>query len=329
MTPSTPVPRGMSDEYRPSHQPVMLREAIDGLAVHPGGCYVDATTGLGGHSAAIIEAALPEGRLLSIDRDPNAIIVATERLSPFGDAVVLARGEFADIAEIAAEHGFEDLDGILFDIGVSSLQLEQPGRGFSFQRDEPLDMRMDPDAETSAADLVNRSEEQALASIIYQYGEERRSRRIARSIVERRPIRTTRELVDAIEAAVGRGRARDIHPATLTFQALRIAVNEELQQLDVALEAARQLLRAPGGRLVVISFHSLEDRRVKEFFRLHAKDCICPPRQPVCTCDHHATLREVTRRPLRASLDEVHANPRARSARLRVAERLAPEGEAA
>ncbi|MQC18379.1 MAG: 16S rRNA (cytosine(1402)-N(4))-methyltransferase RsmH [Chloroflexi bacterium] len=336
MTPSTPTPRGDSptggrdaDEYRPRHDPVMLREALEGLAVHPGGRYVDGTAGLGGHSAAIIEAALPDGRLLSIDRDPNAIVVASERLSAYGDAVVIARGEFADIAEIAAEHGFADIDGILFDIGLSSLQLEQPGRGFSFQRDEPLDMRMDPDGETSAADLVNRTDEQALASIIYEYGEEKRSRRIARAIVERRPIRTTRELVAAVEAAVGRGRARDIHPATLTFQALRIAVNEELDQLDAALEAARDLLRAPGGRLVVISFHSLEDRRVKEFFRLHAKDCICPPRQPVCTCDHRATLREVTRRPLRASVDEVNANPRARSARLRVAERLAPVGEAA
>lgn len=336
MTPSTPTPRGASpagghdaDEYRPRHDPVLLREALQGLAVHPGGRYVDATAGLGGHSAAIIEAALPEGRLLSIDRDPNAIVVASERLSPYGDAVVIARGEFADIAEIAEEHGFSDVDGILFDIGVSSLQLEQPGRGFSFQRDEPLDMRMDPDGETSAADLVNRTDEQALASIIYEYGEEKRSRRIARAIVERRPIRTTRELVAAVEAAVGRGRSRDIHPATLTFQALRIAVNEELDQLDAALETARELLRAPGGRLVVISFHSLEDRRVKEFFRLHAKDCICPPRQPVCTCDHRATLREVTRRPLRASVDEVNANPRARSARLRVAERLAPVGEAA
>jgi len=307
----------------------MLREALEGLAVHPGGRFIDATAGLGGHSAAIIEAALPQGRLLSIDRDPNAIVVASQRLGAYGDAVVFARGEFADIGEIAADRGFTDVDGVLFDIGVSSLQLEQPGRGFSFQRDEPLDMRMDPDAETSAADLVNRTDEQALASIIYEYGEERRSRRIARAIVERRPIRTTRELVAAIEAAVGRGRARDIHPATLTFQALRIAVNDELQQLDLALEAARELLRAPGGRLVVISFHSLEDRRVKEFFRLHARDCICPSRQPICTCDHRATLREVTRRPLRASLDEVNANPRARSARLRVAERLAPVGEAA
>ncbi len=336
MTPPTPTPWGTprsdADEYRPRHEPVMLREALEGLAVHPGGRFIDATAGLGGHSAAIIEAALPQGRLLSIDRDPNAILVASQRLGAYGDAVVLARGEFADIGTIAADHGFahaDGVDGILFDIGVSSLQLEQPGRGFSFQRDEPLDMRMDPDAETTAADLVNRTDEQSLASIIYEYGEEKRSRRIARAIVGRRPIRTTRELVAAIEAAVGRGRARDIHPATLTFQALRIAVNEELQQLDVALEAARQLLRNPGGRLVVISFHSLEDRRVKEFFRLHAKDCICPPRQPVCTCDHRATLREITRRPLRASLDEVTANPRARSARLRVAERLATVGEAA
>lgn len=300
----------------------MLREALDGLDVRPGGVYVDATAGLGGHSAAIAEAAGPEGRLLAVDRDPNAVLAASERLGPFGDVPVVARGAFADLAEIAEAHGFEAVDGVLFDLGVSSLQLEQPGRGFSFQRDEPLDMRMDPDAPASAADLVNRTDERELASIIYEYGEERRSRRIARAIVERRPIRTTRELVAAIEAAVGRGRARDIHPATLTFQALRIAVNEELQQLEVALEAARRLLRVPGGRLVVISFHSLEDRRVKEFFRLHAKDCVCPPQQPVCTCDHRATLREVTRRPLRPSLDEVNANPRSRSARLRVAERI-------
>ena len=323
--PRTPPLSGTTEGYRPRHEPVMLREAMDGLAVHSGGRYIDATAGLGGHSAAIIQAALPGGRLLAIDRDPNAILVATERLNAYGDAVVVARGEFADVEEIAQEHGFTEVDGVLFDVGVSSLQLEQPGRGFSFQRDEPLDMRMDPDGETTAADLVNRSSEQDLASIIYEYGEERRSRRIARAIVERRPIRTTRELVSAIEAAVGRGRARDIHPATLTFQALRIAVNEELHQLDVALEAARQLLKAPGGRLVVISFHSLEDRRVKEFFRLHARDCICPPQQPVCTCDHRATLREVTRRPLRPTLDEVNANPRARSARLRVAERIVSE----
>ena len=318
--------------FTPRHEPVMLREALEGLDVRPGGTYVDATAGLGGHSAAIAEAATRDGapgRLLSIDRDPEAVALTRQRLAPFGDGATVVHSPFADLGEVCEAHGFADIDGILFDVGVSSMQLDQPGRGFSFQRDETLDMRMDPGRERSAADIVNGATETELATIIYEYGEEHRSRRIARAIAERRPIRTTAELVAAIEAAVGRGRARDIHPATLTFQALRIAVNAELEQLDEALEAARSLLRVPGGRLVVISFHSLEDRLVKTFFRLHARDCICPPRQPVCTCDHRATLREVTRRPLRPSPDEVSRNPRARSARLRVAERIVSTGEAA
>ncbi|MCK9485771.1 MAG: 16S rRNA (cytosine(1402)-N(4))-methyltransferase RsmH [Dehalococcoidia bacterium] len=314
--------------YAPRHEPVMLREAMDGLAVRPGGRYVDGTAGLGGHSAAIIAAALPGGRLLSLDRDPAAVEHTRTRLAEHGDAVLVLHGEFEDIAEICEEHGFRPVDGVLLDVGVSSMQLDAPGRGFSFQRDEPLDMRMDPGDETTASDIVNKYDERALAGLIYEYGEEPRSRRIARAIVERRPIRTTQELAAAVEAAVGRrsdarrhrGRS-PIHPATLTFQALRIAVNRELEQLDAALEGARSLLAA-GGRLVVISFHSLEDRRVKDFIRLHARDCICPPRQPVCTCDHRATLREVTRRPLRPSDAEVARNPRARSARLRVAEAL-------
>lgn len=331
--PTGPDPEsGAAEAYTPRHEPVMLREAIDGLAIRPGGRYVDATAGLGGHATAIAAAATRDGangHLLAIDRDPSAVAFTRTRLAPFGDAVTVAHAAFAEIADVWAEHGFDEVDGILFDLGVSSLQFDQPGRGFSFQRDEPLDMRMNPEEGQSAADIVNQSTEAELATLIFEYGEERRSRRIARAIIERRPIQTTRELVAAIEAAVGRGRARDIHPATLTFQALRIAVNAELDQLDEALEAARALLRAPGGRLVVISFHSLEDRRVKTFFRLHARDCICPPRQPVCTCDHRATLREVTRRPLRPSADEVARNPRARSARLRVAERIATSGEAA
>lgn len=314
--------------YSPRHEPVMLAEALEGLAVRPGGRYVDATAGLGGHAAAIVERAMPGGRLLAIDRDPAAVATTTERLAPFRDAAIVVRGEFADVAAICTAHGFTAVDGILFDLGVSSMQLDAPGRGFSFQRDEPLDMRMDPESGPTAADLVNSYDERRLAALIYEYGEEPRSRRIARAIVQRRPLRTTGELVSAIEQAVGQrtrggrgGQGRGaIHPATLTFQALRIAVNRELEQLDAALAAAHGLLAGAGARLVVISFHSLEDRRVKEFFRLHAKDCICPPRQPVCTCDHRATLREVTRRPLRPSEAEVARNPRARSARLRVAE---------
>jgi 16S rRNA (cytosine1402-N4)-methyltransferase len=303
----------------------MLREAIEGLAIRPGGRYVDATAGLGGHSEAIVRAALPGGHLLSIDRDPAAVASTAARLAEYGDAVLVVHGAFEDIAEICAEHGYAPVDGILFDLGLSSMQLDAPGRGFSFQRDEPLDMRMDPTEDLTAADIVNRFEERELAALIYEFGEERRSRRIARAIVARRPLRTTGDLVSAVEQAVGRrgaGGRSPIHPATLTFQALRIAVNRELEQLDAALSAAHSLLAGAGSRLVVISFHSLEDRRVKEFFRLHARDCICPPKQPVCTCDHRATLREVTRKPLRPTEAEIARNPRARSARLRVAERI-------
>lgn len=308
-------------QHDPRHEPVMVREVVDALAVRPGGRYVDATVGLGGHARAIIEAARPDGRLLGIDRDPQALAIAAERLAPYGGAVVLVRGEFAEIAEICADRGFTPVDGILIDAGVSSFQLDTPGRGFSFRRDEPLDMRMDPDGPVTAADIVNTSEESDLAAIIFEYGEERRSRRIAREIVARRPLRTTTDLARAVEAAVGRRGHDRIHPATLTFQALRIAVNGELDQLEAALEAAHGLL-VPGGRLVVISFHSLEDRMVKQFIREHARDCICPPRQPICTCDHRATLREVIRGGRVAAEDEVARNPRARSARLRAAERL-------
>ncbi|MBM4410273.1 MAG: 16S rRNA (cytosine(1402)-N(4))-methyltransferase RsmH [Chloroflexi bacterium] len=308
-------------QHDPRHEPVMFHEVVDALAVHAGGRYVDATVGLGGHARVIIEAAQPGGRLLGIDRDPQALAIAAEHLAPFGDAVVLARGEFTEIAQICEERGFTPVDGILIDAGVSSFQLDTPGRGFSFRRDELLDMRMDPDGPVTAADIVNTSDEADLAAIIFEYGEERRSRRIAREIVARRPLRTTSDLARAVEAAVGRRGQDRIHPATLTFQALRIAVNNELDQLETALEAAHLLL-APGGRLVVISFHSLEDRMVKQFIREHTRDCICPPRQPVCTCDHRATLRDVAKGGRTASDDEVARNPRARSARLRAAERL-------
>jgi len=309
----------------PAHEPVMLRQAIEGLAVRPGGRYVDATIGAGGHARAILEASGPGGRLLGIDADPQALTAAAERLRDFGDAVVLAHGNIEALCE---ERRFLPVDGVLFDLGVSSLQLDTPGRGFSFQRDEPLDMRMDPAGELSAAEIVNGYAEPELAKLIWEYGEERRSRAIARAVMARRPILTTGDLVSAIEQVVGRGRRRQIHPATLTFQALRIAVNQEIESLVVALPAARDLLDGAGSRLVVIAFHSLEDRAVKQYFRREASDCICPPRTPLCTCGHSATVRLVTRRVRRPSAAEVERNPRARSARMRVAESIV-EREAA
>jgi 16S rRNA (cytosine1402-N4)-methyltransferase len=300
----------------------MLDEALAGLVVRPGGRYVDATTGLGGHTERIAEASAPDGRVLAIDRDPGALDLARERLARFGNRVIFARGDFAAIAELCAEHGFAPVDGVLIDAGVSSYQLESAGRGFSFQLDEPLDMRMDPQGPVTAADVVNDYDEERLAAVIYRYGEEPRSRRVARAIVERRPITSTAGLREAIEAALGRGRGR-IHPATQTFQAIRIEVNDEIEQLRAALVGAETVLRRPGGRLVVISFHSLEDREVKQYIATQSRDCICPPRQPVCTCGHVASLRPAPRQVLRPSEDEVTRNPRARSARMRVAEALA------
>ena len=312
----------------PHHVPVMVDEVIEGLAVRPGGHYVDGTVGLGGHALAILEAAQPNGRLLGIDRDPHALEAAAERLKEYGDAVVLVHGNYEDVEAICAEHGFEAVDGLLLDLGVSSLQLEQAGRGFSFQRDEPRDMRMDPDQELTAAHLVTEEEEGELADIIWRYGEERRSRRIARAIVAHRPIETTGELAGVIEQAVGRGRGRpnNIHPATLTFQALRIAVNQELSHLDAVLASAHGLLEDTGGRLVVISFHSLEDRRVKEYIRDHSsarpRDRWAPDSGPP------PSWHRVTHRVRKASDEEIARNPRARSARLRVAQAI-PSAEAA
>lgn len=306
----------------PHHEPVMLDEALTGLVVRAGANYVDATAGLGGHAERIAAATAPDGRLLAIDRDPGALALAQERLARFGDRCLFVQGDFASIAGICAEHGFEPVDGILIDAGISSYQLEDAGRGFSFLRDEPLDMRMDPASPLTAAEVVNRYDEQRLAAVIYRYGEERRSRRIAHAIVERRPLSSTLELRAAVEAALGPQRGR-IHPATLTFQAIRIEVNDEIEQLRAALDGAERVLRRPGGRLVVISFHSLEDRAVKDYIARQSRDCICPPRQPVCTCGHVATMRGVPRRAQRPTESEVAHNPRARSARMRVAEMLA------
>ncbi|MCK9520410.1 MAG: 16S rRNA (cytosine(1402)-N(4))-methyltransferase RsmH [Dehalococcoidia bacterium] len=314
---------------RPAHIPVLLDEVLHYLAVREGGRYIDGTTGLGGHSEAIARAMGEHGRLLCIDQDREALEFARTRLAPFGRRVSFVHGNFRDIAQIARSEGFDSVDGILLDIGVSSLQLDSAERGFAFGLEGPLDMRMDPSAGgITAAEIVNTWDERELADLFFEYGEERQSRRIARAIVRARPLSTTWELARAVEQAVGGARGQtQIHPATKVFLALRIRVNGELDSLDAALPQAHSLLGSgtdgrPGGRLVVISFHSLEDRIVKRYFRREASDCLCPPELPVCQCGHKATLRELTRRAIRPSEAETAANPRARSAVLRAAERI-------
>jgi 16S rRNA (cytosine1402-N4)-methyltransferase len=302
------------------HVPVLRDEVVQALRPRPGGVYVDGTVGMGGHSAAILKAAGPGARLLGIDADPAALANAAQALLSFGDAVLLEEGNFRHVRSMAEDLGFANIDGILLDLGVSSLQLDSAERGFSFRGPDPLDMRFSPHQQLSAADLVNTCPEQALADLIFRYGEEPASRRIARQIVAHRPIATGEELAGIVARSVG-GRRKGVHPATRTFQALRMAVNDELNALKDALPQALDLLR-PSGRLVVISFHSLEDRIVKQFFQDEARGCICPPRTPVCVCGRTPRLGLVTRRPIRAGLEEVARNPRSRSATLRVAERI-------
>jgi len=298
----------------------MVEEVLLALAVQPGGRYVDSTLGAGGHADAVLEAASPGGLLLGIDADPRALSVARARLAPFGDAALLLEGNFRDVGAICRAHGFAPVHGVLFDLGLSSMQLSDEARGFSFQTEAPLDMRFSPQQSLTAADIVNEYHEQELATILWRFGQERHSRAIARRIVRERPLSTTLELARTVQKAVGGGRLR-IHPATRTFQAIRIAVNAELENLTLALDQALDLL-GHGGRLVVISYHSLEDTIVKHFLGREARDCICPPGTPVCICGHKATLRPVTRGALRPHDDEVATNPRSRSARLRAAERL-------
>jgi len=281
---------------------------------------VDGTLGAGGHAWGILDASQPDGRLLGMDLDPQALELARQKLAPFGERAILVRASYRTVAKQLAALGWDAVDGILLDLGLSSMQLEAPERGFSFQVDAPLDMRFDPTSPLSAADLVNNLPERELADILFRYGEERNSRQVARAIVRARPLHTTQGLVEVVRRATSGG-ASGIHPATRTFQALRIAVNQELEALEEVLPQALAGL-APGGRLAVIAFHSLEDRLVKQFMRREGKDCLCPPRQPVCTCGHKATLREITRQPIRPQEAEVKENIRARSARLRVAQRL-------
>ena len=323
------------------HVPVMPEEVLEYLQPEPGGQYVDGTLGGGGHTAAILERSAPNGRVLGIDTDARALERVRERLPQMvqDGRLVLVHGSFAELARIVDEAGFVSVQGILLDLGFSSDQMESAERGFSFSAEGPLDMRLDQAQAVTAADLVNTLSEQELADIFWRYGEERRSRQIARRIVREREkgsIRTTAQLAKLAAAGISY-KYGAIHPATQVFQALRIAVNRELEQLEAVLPQALDVLtastkRAGGsggnedsgelhaGRMVIISFHSLEDRLVKEFMRRESRDCICPPSTPVCVCGHKAQLRILTRKPVSPTAQEVMNNPRARSAKLRAAE---------
>ena len=302
------------------HVPVMLESCMRLMAPVPGEHYADGTMGAGGHSEAILQLSSPDGTLTAFDLDPAAVAIAKKRLERFGERVRIIQDSYTEIGRYVPENS---LDGFMVDLGVSSMQLDHADRGFSFLQDGPLDMRFSPSQPVSAADIVNTWSREDLAGILWKYGEERKSRQIAAMICaerERTPIMTTAQLREIIEQAAGPAREK-IHPATRSFQAIRIAVNEELKAVETVLPAALKALK-PGGRLLVISFHSLEDRIVKNYFKTESKDCLCPPSQPVCTCGHKAVLRELTRHPVTADENEIKANPRARSAKLRAAVKL-------
>jgi len=306
------------------HTPVLLHETLDALAVRPGGIYVDCTLGGAGHSVEILGRSGPDGILIGLDQDEQALKAAGERLAPFGERARTVKTNFEHIAAVIERLGIGPIDGVMMDIGVSSHQFDEGERGFSYHHDAPLDMRMDRDAPFSAADLVNEWDEAEIARVIWEYGEERWSKRIAQFIGKARtegPIETTGQLVDIIKAAIPAGARREGgHPARRTFQAIRIAVNDELGVLERGLEGALQVLK-PGGRLAVITFHSLEDRIVKQTFARWVKPCTCPPEIPVCVCGKEPLAEHVTRKPVKASADELEQNPRARSATLRAIEK--------
>ena len=306
------------------HQSVLLRECVKYLDIDPSGTYVDGTLGMGGHSEAILEQ-LPHGRLIGIDRDERALDYARQRLARFGSRAALVKGNFGDLDQILDGLGVEKADGMLFDLGVSSPQLDDKQRGFSYMQDAPLDMRMDETTALTARDVLNTWSETELRSIFWRYGEERYAGRIAAAVAQAReeaPIETTGQFVDIIRRTMPASALREKqHPAKRCFQAVRIAVNDELGELERMLDAAPDRL-IPGGRLLVISFHSLEDRLVKEAIRKRENGCTCPPEFPVCTCGFVQTLRSVTRKPVIPDGEELAVNPRARSDRLRIAERV-------
>jgi 16S rRNA (cytosine1402-N4)-methyltransferase len=306
------------------HRPVLLEETLKLLAPERGGLFVDCTVGLGGHSEAILKSSL-DTRVIGMDLDPAALAYSRQRLAPFADRFHAFQANFRAIDSILQQANERDPNGILVDLGVSSLQFDSPERGFSFRFDAPLDMRMDPTTGATAADLLQQLPESEIARIIFEYGEERHSRRIARRIVERReqgqPITTTTELADLVRHAAGGHKRHQIHPATRTFQALRIAVNQELEGLGEFVESAVDLL-IPDGRFAGISFHSLEDRILKRELRKLSGHCECPPRMPVCSCGARKVVEVLTRRPVTPGALEVDENPRARSAKLRAARKL-------
>jgi 16S rRNA (cytosine1402-N4)-methyltransferase len=305
------------------HHPVLYNEIIHLLQPHRSGLYVDGTVGAGGHAWGILKASEPDGLLLGFDVDAFALEIARKHLEEFSDRASLVQASFLKLSDQLNEMGWHQVDGILLDLGLSSMQLDIPERGFSFRNDALLDMRFDQNNPVRAIDLVNNLPEDELADLLYTFGEERKSRQIARAIVRARPIETTHQLANVVASAIRSGRSR-IHPATRTFQALRIEVNQELDALKKVLPQAIRSLK-PGGRLAVISYHSLEDRIVKHFFRDESKDCVCPPKQLVCDCGHKASVKILTKRPIRPTEGEISENPRARSARLRFVEKLAIE----
>lgn len=306
------------------HVSVLLDECIENLKIDPDGIYVDGTLGLGGHSAEIAKR-LHNGRLICIDRDETAIERAGERLEPYADRITFVHGNFSDTASILDSLGIGAVDGMLFDLGVSSPQLDESQRGFSYQHDAPLDMRMDKSAVLTAFQVVNEWDENRLNRILWDYGEERYARRITAAILayrEKKPIETTLELVEIIRGAMPAAALREKqHPAKRSFQAIRIAVNDELGEIATMMDMAPDKLR-PGGRICVISFHSLEDRIVKSGIARRENGCVCPREAPICTCGFVQTLKSVTRKPILPTAEEIERNPRARSAKLRVAERV-------
>ena len=313
------------------HIPVLCDKVLDFLKPKPDGVYIDGTVGLGGHSAAILETSAPNGRVIGIDLDVEALTVAKSRLHAFGERYSPINGNFAEMDVLLEKHSVPAVDGILFDLGVSSLQLDTPHRGFSFNHTGPLDMRMNPqqasnneqEAASTAMQVVNDSPIDVLVDIFRHYGEERFAKRIAHRIIQARqetPITTTTQFAEIVKQATPESRSK-IHPATRVFQALRIHINAELENLEMGLDTAIPLLK-PGGCLCVITFHSLEDRIVKHHFQTCARACICPPKTPVCICDHTASLEILTKRPISPDAVEVQHNPRARSAKLRVARKL-------
>lgn len=307
------------------HVPVLLDETMTALAVKPGGVYVDCTVGGAGHSTEILRRSAPDGFLIGLDQDENALKAAEKRLAPFGERIRLVKSNFEHVAAVIERLGVGPVDGVLMDIGVSSHQLDEGERGFSYHHDAPLDMRMDRTRPFTAATLVNEWPEEEIARILWEYGEERWSRRIAQFIVEarqRKPVTTTGELVEIIKAAIpAPARREGGHPARRSFQAIRIAVNDELGVLERGLEGAMSILK-PGGRLAVITFHSLEDRIVKQSFNRWVRPCTCPPEVPVCVCGRKPLAQHVTRKPVTATRSELEQNPRSRSAKLRAVQKL-------